>query len=78
MRLIDSCRCCRELHSVQLVIVIALLSLVQATVLPMWHAQRSPSIYAAINSALAVLLFIARLVKQGPEQPKPPGQDMPS
>lgn len=78
MRLIDNCRCCWKLHSVQLAIVIALLGLVQATVLPMWHAQLSPSIYAAINSALAVLLFIARVIKQGPEQPRQPDPEMPS
>ncbi|PMY40092.1 MULTISPECIES: DUF7940 domain-containing protein [Pseudomonas] len=66
MKLIDNCHCCWKLHSVQLAIVIALLGLAQATILPMWQAQLSSSTYAALNSGLAVLLFIARLVKQGP------------
>jgi len=69
MKLIDNCHCCWKLHSVQLAIVIALLGLLQVTILPMWEAQLSPSTYATVNSGLAVLLFIARLVKQGPDQP---------
>lgn len=68
MKLIDNCHCCWKLHSVQLAIVIALLGLVQATILPMWEAQLSPENYALINSVLAILLFIARLVKQPPGQ----------
>ncbi len=68
MKLIDNCHCCWKLHSVQLAIVIALLGLVQATILPMWEAQLSPETYALINSVLAFLLFIVRLVKQPPEQ----------
>ncbi|MEZ1436956.1 hypothetical protein ACTORR_24065 [Pseudomonas sp. SAR267] len=68
MKLIDNCHCCWKLHSVQLAIVIALLGLIQATILPMWEAQLSPATYALINSVLAVLLFLARLVKQPAEQ----------
>ncbi|WP_256815383.1 MULTISPECIES: DUF7940 domain-containing protein [Pseudomonas] len=68
MKLIDNYHRCWKLHSVQLAIVIALLGLVQATILPMWEAQLSPETYALINSVLALLLFIVRLVKQPPEQ----------
>lgn len=68
MKLIDNCHCCWKLHSVQLAIVIALLGFAQATLLPMWEAQLSPSTYAVLNSVLATLLFLARLVKQSPEQ----------
>ena len=68
MKLIDNCHRCWKLHSVQLAIVIALLGLIQATILPMWEAQLSPATYALINSVLAVLLFLASLVKQPVEQ----------
>ncbi|EKT4470014.1 hypothetical protein QEM11_000822 [Pseudomonas putida] len=68
MKLIDNCHCCWKLHSVQLAIVIAVLGFAQATILPMWEAQLSPSTYAVLNSVLATLLFLARLVKQSPEQ----------
>lgn len=68
MKLIDNCHCCWKLHSVQLAIVIALLGFAQATLLPMWEAQLSPSTYAVLNSVLATLLFLVRLVKQSPEQ----------
>lgn len=78
MKLIDNCHCCWKLHSVQLAIVIALLGFAQATVLPMWQVQLSASAYAAINSGLAVLLFIARLIRQGPEQPEQPDQEVQS
>lgn len=79
MKLIDSCHCCWKLHSVQLAIVIALLGFAQATILPMWQAQLSSSTYAAVNSGLAVLLFVTRLLKQGPpDQPEQPDQEVPS
>lgn len=67
MKLIDNCHCCWKLHSVQLAIVIALLGFAQATILPMWQAQLSSQTYALVNSVLAILLFMARLVKQGSE-----------
>ena len=35
MKLIDNCHCCWKLHSVQLAIVIALLGLLQGTILPL-------------------------------------------
>ncbi|EOW8432476.1 hypothetical protein ACET4C_03555 [Pseudomonas aeruginosa] len=66
MKLIDNCHCCWKLHSVQLAVAIALLGFLQATVLPMWEAQLSPTLYASINSVLAMLLFAARLIRQGP------------
>lgn len=74
MKLIDNCHCCWRLHSVQLAIVIALLGLVQGTILPMWEAQLSPTNYALVNSVLAILLFMVRLVKQGPDQPEQGGE----
>lgn len=67
MKLIDNCHCCWKLHSVQLAIAIALLGFAQATILPMWQAQLSPDSYALANSVLAILLFVARLMKQGPD-----------
>lgn len=74
MKLIDNCHCCWRLHSVQLAIVIALLGLLQGTILPMWEAQLSPTNYALVNSVLAILLFMVRLVKQGPDQPEQGGE----
>lgn len=74
MKLIDNCHCCWKLHSVQLAIVIAVLGLLQGTILPMWEAQLSSANYALANSVLAILLFMARLVKQGPEQPAQGGE----
>jgi hypothetical protein len=74
MKLIDNCHCCWKLHSVQLAIVIAMLGLLQGTILPMWEAQLSPATYAMVNSVLAGALFIARLIKQGPEQPEQGGE----
>jgi hypothetical protein len=74
MKLIDNCHCCWRLHSVQLAIVIALLGLLQGTILPMWEAQLSPTNYALVNSVLAILLFMVRLVKQGPVQPEQGGE----
>ena len=67
MTLIDNWQRCYRLYSVQLSALIALFGFLQATLLPMWQAQLSPTAYAALNSVLAGLLFIARLVKQGPE-----------
>ena len=82
MKLIDNCHCCWKLHSVQLAIVIVLLGFAQATILPMWQAQLSASTYAVLNSVLATLLFVARLIKQGPpehpEHPEQPDQEVPS
>jgi multisubunit Na+/H+ antiporter MnhF subunit len=78
MKLIDNCHCCWRLHSVQLAIVIALLGFAQGVILPLWQAQLSLSTYAAVNSGLAVLLFIARLIKQGPDQPEQSDQEVQS
>lgn len=61
-------RCCYRLYSVQITILIAFLGLAQLELLPMWQEQLSPRAYAALNSGLAVLLFFARLIKQGPPQ----------
>ncbi|NMX64744.1 hypothetical protein [Pseudomonas sp. WS 5079] len=66
MKPICDWRCCYRLYSVQITILIALLGFAQLELLPMWQAQFSPRAYAAINSALALVLFLARLVKQGP------------
>lgn len=65
MRLIDDWRRAPTFYSLHLATLIALIGFLQATVLPMWQAQLSPSWYAALNSGLAVLLFCARLIKQG-------------
>lgn len=67
MTLIENWRRCHTFYSVQLAALIALFGFLQVTLLPMWQAQLSPTTYAILNSALAGLLFIARLVKQGPE-----------
>ena len=68
MRLIDNWRRCYTFYSVQLGLLIALCAFAQLTLLPMWQAQLTPTAYAALNSVLAGLLFIARLIKQGPDQ----------
>ena len=68
MRLIENWRRCHTFYSVQLAALIALFGFLQATVLPMWQAQLSPIAYATLNSLLAGLLFVARLIKQGPDQ----------
>lgn len=67
MKLIENWRRCYALYSVQLAALIALLGFLQVTVLPMWQAQLPPAWYAGVNSVLAVLLFLVRLIKQGPE-----------
>ncbi len=72
MKLIAEWRRCHTFYSVQLAVLIALFGFLQATLLPIWHAQLSPTAYATLNSLLAGLLFIARLVEQGPDQE--PGQ----
>ena len=71
MKLIANWRRCYRLYSVQLGLLIALFGFLQINVLPMWEAQLSDQAYAVLNSALALLLFLARLVKQGPDQDTP-------
>ncbi|PTT02723.1 hypothetical protein [Pseudomonas sp. HMWF006] len=68
MRLICNWRRCYKLYSVQLGLLIAFFGLAQLELLPMWQEQLSPKAYAALNSGLALVLFIARLIKQGPDQ----------
>ncbi|HHR0444934.1 TPA: hypothetical protein ACSXXW_000933 [Pseudomonas aeruginosa] len=76
MKLIDNCHCCWRLYSVQLAAVIAALGFAQATLLPMWEAQLSSSTYAVLNSVLAILLFLARLIRQGgPDEPAAPDSE---
>lgn len=66
MKLIGDWRCCYKLYSVQLGVLIALFGFVQLEVLPLWQAQLSDRAYAVCNSALGLIVFIARLIKQGP------------
>lgn len=68
MELISNWRRCYKLYSVQLGMLIAFFGLAQLELLPLWEAQLSPRAYAALNSGLALILFIARLIKQGPDQ----------
>lgn len=68
MKPICDWRCCYKLYSVQISVLIALFGFAQLELLPMWQAQLSPRAYAIANSALGLLLFIARLIKQGPDQ----------
>lgn len=68
MKLICDWRCCYKLYSVQLGVLIAILGFAQLELLPMWQAQLSDRTYAACNSALGLILFVARLIKQGPPQ----------
>lgn len=72
MKLITEWRRCPTFYSVQLATLIALFGFLQATLLPIWQAQLSPTAYAVTNSLLACALFIARLIKQGPEQEPQP------
>ncbi|MHC8349240.1 DUF7940 domain-containing protein [Pseudomonas sp. RT4P38] len=69
MPLIYNWRRSYRLYSIQIGLVIALVALAQLELLPLWQPQLSPNAYAALNSALAILLFVARLIKQGPDQP---------
>ncbi|WP_371356130.1 hypothetical protein ACA087_06535 [Pseudomonas chlororaphis] len=79
MKPICGWRCCYKLYSVWVGVLIGLLGLAQLELLPMWQEQLSPRTYAAVNSGLAVLLFIARLVKQGPpDQAEQPDQEVSS
>lgn len=68
MKLIAEWRRCHTFYSVQLAALIAVLGFLQVTLLPMWGEQLSPTAYAVLNSLLAVLLFVARLIKQGPDR----------
>lgn len=68
MKLIRNWRCCYKLYSVQLGVLIALLGFAQLELLPIWDEQLTPKAYAVLNSALALLLFVARLIKQGPDR----------
>ena len=69
MQLITQWRHSYRLYSIQIGLVIALIGLAQLDLLPLWQTQLSPKAYAALNSALAILLFVARLIKQSPDQP---------
>ncbi len=71
MKLIDNWRRCYKLYSVQLSLLIAVAGFVQLTILPMWQAQLSSTAYVRLTSGLAVLLFVARMIKQGPDQEPP-------
>ncbi len=66
MRLITDWRHSYKLYSLQISLVIALVAFAQLDLLPLWQPQLSPNAYATLNSALAILLFVARLIKQGP------------
>jgi len=68
MKLIDDWRRSYTFYSVQLGLLIAFFGFAQLSLLPMWQAQLSPAAYATLNSVLATLLFVARLIKQGPDQ----------
>nr|WP_189664267.1 hypothetical protein [Pseudomonas marvdashtae] len=57
-----------RLYSLQISVVIALVAFAQLDLLPLWQPQLSPKAYATLNSALAILLFVARLIKQGPQR----------
>jgi len=66
MGLITDWRQSYRLYSLQISVVIALVAFAQLDLLPLWQPQLSPNAYAAFNSALAILLFVARLIKQSP------------
>lgn len=58
-------------YSVWLAAAIALFAFLQGVILPLWAMQLSPFAYAASNSVLATLLFVARLIQQGPPEQQP-------
>ncbi len=66
MKLIEGWQTAYRLYSVQLSAMIALLALVQTVLLPAFQAQLSPEAYAGTNAALAIVLAMARLIRQGP------------
>ncbi|MBD9463933.1 hypothetical protein [Pseudomonas sp. Pdm06] len=69
MRLISDWRHGYKLYSLQIGLVIVLAGFAQLELLPLWQPQLTPKAYATLNSALAILLFVARLIKQGPDLP---------
>jgi hypothetical protein len=69
MQLINNWRHSYRLYSIQIGLAIILIGFAQLELLPLWQTQLTPKAYAALNSTLAILLFIARLIKQGPDQP---------
>ena len=68
MGLIEGWKTAYKLYSVQLAAVIALLALIQSTVLPAYEIQLGPEAYAAVNGLLAAALGVVRLIKQGPPE----------
>ncbi|WP_416739247.1 hypothetical protein ACM1ZW_20875 [Pseudomonas sp. NFX71] len=68
MQLIKDWRHAYRLYSVQISLAIVLVAFAQLELLPLWQTQLSPTAYATFNSAMAVLLFVARLIKQSPPQ----------
>ena len=66
MGLIEGWKTAYKLYSVQLATVIAVLALVQSTVLPAYELQLGAEAYAAVNGLLAAALAVVRLIKQGP------------
>ncbi len=66
MTLIEGWQTAYKLYSVQLAAIIALLALVQMTVLPAFQAQMEVGTYAAVNGALAAILALVRLISQAP------------
>ncbi|MFL1515274.1 DUF7940 domain-containing protein [Pseudomonas prosekii] len=64
MKLISDWRRGYRFYSLQIGVIIAVVGFAQLELLPLWQPQLSPNAYAAFNSTLALLLFIARLIKQ--------------
>jgi hypothetical protein len=64
--LIENWKRAGKMYSVQLAIAIFALGIIQVKILPQYGAQLDPDTYGMINSLLAAVLGLARMVKQGP------------
>lgn len=67
LRLIENWRRAHKLYSVQLAAIIALLGYLQVNVLPNLNAQLTEHQYALVNMGLAALIWIVRVIRQGPD-----------
>lgn len=67
LRLIENWRRAHKLYSVQLAAIIALLGYLQVNVLPNLNAQLTEHQYALANMGLAALVWVVRVIRQGPD-----------
>ncbi|MBN9477395.1 MAG: hypothetical protein ABS43_03695 [Bordetella sp. SCN 67-23] len=64
MKLIDNWHRCWRLTSVQAAVVLALLSLIQAEVLPLFQFAISPRVWPWLTGCLGLVIVILRVIAQ--------------